>query len=174
LRLGLAAQLKRPRLDLAIKAIGDAVRQLEIEIDNLRSLIADLRPATLDDLGAEQAIKDLAGRARDGGLAVELTIDLADEHGRQADQHAGELETAMYRIVQEALTNAIRHGNARHIGIAIEDDHDTIGLTVRDDGDGFVPAAETDGYGLLRMEERAPSSSAERSRSSPRRRRAQR
>jgi signal transduction histidine kinase len=64
LRLGLAAQLKRPRLDLAIEAIGDAVRQLEIEIDNLRSLIADLRPATLDDLGAEQAIKDLAGRAR--------------------------------------------------------------------------------------------------------------
>ena len=155
LRLGLAAQLKRPRLEPAVEAIGDAVGQLEIEIDNLRSLIADLQPATLDDLGAEEAIKDLAGRARDRGLAVELTIDLADEHRRQADQHVGELETAMYRIVQEALTNAIRHGNARHIAIAIQDDHDTIGVTVRDDGDGFVPAAKTDGYGLLGMQERA-------------------
>ena len=155
LRLGLAAQLKRPQLEAAIEAIRDAVGQLEIEIGNLRSLITDLRPAKLDDLGAEEAIKDLIDRARDRGLEVELTIDLAHDQERDPHQPASELETAVYRIVQEALTNTIKHGNARRVAVQIEQDDSDVRVIVRDDGDGFDPTVNTDGYGLLRMRERA-------------------
>jgi len=153
LRVVLAAQLKRPELEPAIDAIREAVGQLEIEIGNLRSLIADLRPAALDDLGADHAIRDLADRARDRGLEVELTIDLADEQERRPD-HASELETAMYRIVQEAITNAIKRGNARRIAVEIEEDQSSLRVIVRDDGDGFDPTADMNGYGLLGMQER--------------------
>jgi signal transduction histidine kinase len=154
-RLGLAAQLKRPELQAAVAAITDAVGQLEIEIHNLRSLITELRPAALDDLGVEQALNDLADRARDRGLEVELTIGLGHDQGREPDRPASELETAIYRIVQEALTNAIKHGAARCAAIEIEEDHTTVRVTIRDDGDGFDPTTRTDGFGLLGMQERA-------------------
>ena len=155
LRLGLAAQLTRPDLEAAIDAIRHAVGRLEIEIGNLRSLITDLRPAALDELGAEQAIKDLADRARVRGLEVELTIDLARERERRRDPYAGELETAIYRIVREALANAIKHGKARRVAVEIEEDHSGVRVIVRDDGDGFDPSATPAGYGLLGMHERA-------------------
>jgi len=153
-RVGLAAQLKRPEMGAAIEAIREAVGQLEIEIGNLRSLITDLRPAALDDLGVEHAIKDLADRARDRGVEVELTIDLAREQECRPDRHGSELETTIYRVVQEAITNAIKHGNARRVAVEIEGDHSSLRIIVRDDGDGFDPTADTDGYGLLGMQER--------------------
>jgi signal transduction histidine kinase len=154
-RLGLAAQLKRPELEAAVGAIREAVSQLEIELDSLRSLITDLRPAALDDLGVEQALNDLAQRARGRGLQVDLTIDLAWEQGREPDRHVSEMETSIYRIVQEALTNAIKHGGARRAVVEIDEDDAAVRVTVRDDGAGFDPSAETDGFGLLGMQERA-------------------
>jgi signal transduction histidine kinase len=154
-RLGLAAQVKRPELETALAAIGDAMAQLEIEIGKLRSLITELRPAALDDVGAEQAIRDLADRMRDRGLEVDLTVDLAYEQGREPDRHVSEVETAMYRIVQEALTNAIKHGGARRAAVEIEEDQTLVRVTVRDDGDGFDPRAKTEGFGLIGMQERA-------------------
>ena len=154
-RLGLAAQLEGRELEAAIEAIREAVERLEIEMEKLRSLIADLRPAALDEMGAEQAIENLAERARDRGVEVELTIDLAPELGREPERRFSELETAMYRIVQEALANAIKHGNARRVAVEIAEDQTTLRLTVRDDGNGFDPIAKTDGNGLLGMQERA-------------------
>ena len=67
----------------------------------------------------------------------------------------GELETALYRITQEALTNATKHGHATRIVIEIREDPTTVHLTVRDDGNGFDPNAQSDGFGLLGMRERA-------------------
>jgi len=154
-RLNLAAQLQRPELETAVAAIRDAVGQLELEIGNLRSLIADLRPAALDDMGAEQAIRDLVEIARNRGLEVALTIDLADERGQQPDQPVSELETALYRIVQEALSNAIKHGDARRVTVEIAEDHTTVRVMIRDDGNGFDPTTKTDGFGVLGMQEQA-------------------
>jgi len=155
LRLALAAQLKNPTFDGAIDAIKDAAAQLELDMATLRSLITDLRPAALDDLGAEAAIRDLADRARGRGLEVDLAIDLAYEQGRRKDRHTSELETALYRITQEALTNAIKHGNASRVAIEIEEDQSNVRITIRDDGDGFDITAETAGFGLVGMRERA-------------------
>ncbi|MGH2855426.1 MAG: sensor histidine kinase, partial [Solirubrobacteraceae bacterium] len=69
-------------------------------------------------------------------------------------RHAPELETALYRIVQEALTNAVKHGGARRAVVEIREEGETVHLEIRDDGGGFDPTAETDGFGLLGMHER--------------------
>jgi signal transduction histidine kinase len=67
---------------------------------------------------------------------------------------AGELETGVYRIVQEALTNAVKHGHASHITLNLLEDEDRLSLTVADDGTGFDPSTWTEGFGLTGMGER--------------------
>ena len=154
LRLALAAQLRSSEPEAVIETVRDAVAQLEAEIRTLRALVTDLRPAALDDLGAQAAIEDLAERARSRGLEVDLTIDLAQEQGRNPDRHSSEVETAMYRIVQEALNNAMRHGGARRAHVEVVEHEARVRVTVRDDGSGFDPVEHTDGFGLLGMRER--------------------
>lgn len=131
-----------------------AVAQFEHEIRTLRAPVTDLRPAALDDLGAQAAIEDLAERARSRGLDVDLAIDLAYEQGRKPDRHTSEVETTMYRIIQEALNNAAKHGGARRAHVDVVVDDSTVRVMVRDDGLGFDPVAHTDGFGLLGMRER--------------------
>ncbi len=154
LRLGLAAQLQHPKSEELAETVREAVGQLEHEIHNLRSLVTDLRPAALDDLGAQAAIEDLTERARSRGLAVDLVIDLAYEQGREPDRHTSEAETTMYRVVQEALNNAMNHGAAGRAQVEVMEDASTVRVTVRDDGHGFDPIAKTEGFGLLGMRER--------------------
>ncbi len=154
LRLGLAAQARDSRPEAVMEVIRDAVTQLEQEIRSLRALVTDLRPAALDDLGAQAAIEDLAERARGRGLTVELAIDLAYEQGREPTRHVAEVETAMYRIVQEALNNAAKHGHATLAHVEVIESHSTVRITVRDDGRGFDPIAQTAGFGLIGMRER--------------------
>jgi signal transduction histidine kinase len=89
-----------------------------------------LRSGALDDLGAEAAIRDLADRASRQGLRVDLAIDLACEQGRAPDRHIIELETAIDRIIQEALNNAARHGGARRAVVEVQEDHTTVRVTV--------------------------------------------
>ena len=64
-----------------------------------------------------------------------------------------ELESAIYRIVQESLTNVIKHADAEHVEIAIVEDGE-VTITVHDDGSGFDPSQRGDGFGLLGMRER--------------------
>ncbi|HEY3971303.1 MAG TPA: sensor histidine kinase, partial [Solirubrobacteraceae bacterium] len=123
---------------------------LEEGITNLRALITDLRPASLDELGAAAAIQALGERSERHGIDVDMSIELAEDRTR----HSPEIETAMYRIVQEALTNAAKHGNAKRAIVEVHEDDTDIHLRVRDDGQGFDPTAHTDGFGLLGMHER--------------------
>jgi signal transduction histidine kinase len=155
LRVGLAARLRGASPGPLADAVREAVEQLEMEIGNLRALVTDLRPAALDDLGTEAAIRDLAERARNRGLEVDLTIDLAYEHGRASGRHTSELETAIYRIIQESLTNTSKHGEAQRASVTVEEDQTTVRITVQDDGRGFDSTAKSSGFGLLGMRERA-------------------
>lgn len=140
-----------PRADL----IGQTVEQLNSDIDNLRGIIADLRPADIDELGAEAAIKALAERFEGNGLAVDVSFKLADERRGAGGRHPPELETAVYRVIQEALTNATKHGLAQRAFIEVLEHDDTIHVTVRDDGRGFDPTVGANGFGLPGMLERA-------------------
>ncbi|MGA2010403.1 MAG: GAF domain-containing protein [Solirubrobacteraceae bacterium] len=155
LRLLLATAQRSAHPDAIAAANRQAIVQLEDEIANLRALITELRPAALDQLGTEAAIEALADRLAVAGLDVDVSADLAWERGRVRERHRPELETAIYRIVQESLTNAIKHGHAsRAIVELVEGEHD-VRIMVRDNGSGFEPGARTEGFGLLGMSERA-------------------
>jgi signal transduction histidine kinase len=155
LRLVLAAGQRSGDPEGMASAVSQAMDQLESDITNLRTLITDLRPATLDQLGEEAAIRALADRLTRLGLEIDVNVDLAYERGRAETRHLPELETALYRIVQEALTNATKHGNAKRAIIEVTEDDRTVHATVRDDGTGFDPTLETEGFGLVGMHERA-------------------
>jgi signal transduction histidine kinase len=136
------------------QAMAEGTKHLHHAISNLRSLVTDLRPPALDELGLEAALDALTERVRASGLDVDTSIDLAYEKGRATTRPPPELETALYRISQEALTNATKHGDATRAVVEIQEDDRTVRLSVRDDGRGFDVAAQTHGFGLLGMRER--------------------
>jgi signal transduction histidine kinase len=155
LRVGLSTAKRSGKHETLEQAVASAIDHLEEGITNLRALITDLRPASLDELGAAAAIQALCERAERQGLDVDVSIDLDYEQGRESQRHIPEIETAMYRIVQEALTNAAKHGKAKRAVVEISDNGDEVCLSVRDDGSGFDTSEHSDGFGLIGMHERA-------------------
>jgi signal transduction histidine kinase len=156
LRLLLGVTQRSGSAGAMAEGIGRALEQLDVDIAKLRALISDLRPPALDELGIEPAVRALADRLERNGLLVDVSVELAHHHGEAPERRAPELETAVYRVVQEALTNASRHGGARHAVVEItETEEGIISLSVRDDGHGFDPSAATSGFGVLAMLERA-------------------
>jgi signal transduction histidine kinase len=154
LRVGLSAALRGNEQDLRAAA-GSAVENVIEEIANLRTLIVELRPAALDEYGAAAAIESLAERtAARQGIAVEVHADLAWERGDAPTRQTPELESTVYRLVQESLTNAVRHAGASHVHIHVTERDGFLDIAVSDDGGGFDPAAQATGFGLLGMRER--------------------
>jgi two-component system sensor histidine kinase DegS len=122
----------------------------------MRRLIADLRPSTLDQLGLGPALEALGERTASGSaIEVKTSIDLDFEAGRSETRLRGEVEDTAYRLVQEALNNALHHGEAAHIAIEISEEDSALRLRVTDDGKGFDPSAPAGGFGLIGMRERA-------------------
>ena len=142
------------RFDLAqeVRAVLDsATEQLTAEIANLRSIITDLRPATLDELGLVPALISLGNRTA-GRTGLDVRTNLED--AATAERLAPEVETAIYRIAQEALTNIAKHAEATAVDITLQRHNGAVELEVSDDGHGFDPSASTSGFGLLGMRER--------------------
>jgi signal transduction histidine kinase len=151
LRIGLSSARRSP--ERLPDAVADAVDRLEEAITNLRALITDLRPAALDELGVKAAIEALAERSARHGIEVDVSIHLDYQQGAGA-RLTPEIETAVYRIVQEALTNAIKHGHASRAVVEVHEDRTAVEVLVRDDGLGFDTSAPSAGFGLLGMRER--------------------
>ena len=154
LRLSLSAARRKGGLQVLEQAVGQAIESLEDGVSNLRALVSDLRPAALDELGLKAAVAALCERASRNGLEIDTSLDLAYEQGRELTRHTPELETALYRIIQEALSNAAKHSHAGRAAIEIVENRAVVKLTVRDDGDGFDPATRTAGFGLLGIRDR--------------------
>jgi signal transduction histidine kinase len=154
LQLLLGSARRSGSADALAHAVGDALERIDQEIGNLRALITDLRPAALDEFGTQGAMETLALRVARNGIEVDLELDLAYEQGRVSTRHTPELEASTYRIVQEALTNAVKHGAATHARVKIREDDSTVHVVVSDDGSGFDPSAVSAGFGLLGMRER--------------------
>lgn len=155
LRIGLATADRAGGLDALTGAVRAAIGQLESDISSLRGLITELRPPVLDELGAKAAIEALAERVTSNGLIVDAAVGLAYDSGRAAQRYTPELEITMYRIVQEALSNAVKNGHATRGVVEVIEGASTIEMRIRDDGAGFDPATRTDGFGVLGMRERA-------------------
>jgi len=150
LRMLLVAAARSDNPERLFGAVRDTLTRIDEEIDGLRGLIRELRPAALDELGLAAAIEGLASRAAERG-----PIDVSADVRLHRTRHSPELETAIYRIVQEALTNAIRHAAATRATITVEESAHAIHVHVADDGHGFDPSAPGDGgFGLTGMRER--------------------
>lgn len=130
-------------------AVTERLRDVE---EALRRLSHELRPTILDDLGLDAALATLASNvAGRSGLAVRVEASI----GRLP----GPIETVLYRTVQEALSNVVRHAKATHVVVRLEREPGEIRCTIRDDGVGFAnsPGAIGDaprGLGLLGIRER--------------------
>jgi two-component system, NarL family, sensor histidine kinase DevS len=130
-----------------------AVDQLTQEIANLRSLITELRPAALDELGLAPALEALFERTRVAyGLVIDGTVELIEDD--EPPRLDPEVETAVYRVVQESLTNAARHAEADYVAVEVLRRGDTIRIAVGDDGSGFDVEQPSSGFGLTGMRER--------------------
>jgi len=154
LRVLLSAALKRDELATAQEAMREAVARIEREIGNLRSIITELRPAALDELGLRTALESLVERQREqGGLEIETELSLRGraDAGESFDQG---LEMAVYRLVQEALTNVAKHAGATRASVLVAESDGEVRVEVGDDGAGFDTAAVTAGFGLAGMRER--------------------
>lgn len=153
-RLGLSMGQRSEDVDQLRAAMQHAMGELDTRIGALRALIADLRPAALDELGVASALENLVQRVEARGVDVDLSVSLAYERGDAPTRHAPELEDSVYRIVQEALTNVLKHANATRATVSVVEHDGEIDMQVTDDGDGFATQDATVGYGIVGMRER--------------------
>lgn len=122
---------------------------VERSIDSLRRISQGLRPGMLDVLGLAAAIEHHVAQFQERtGIRCDLSMN------REEFQLGDQLATAIFRIVQEALTNVMRHAAADHVSVMIEDAPDHIRVRVEDDGQGFVLPSQKKTFGLLGIQER--------------------
>jgi signal transduction histidine kinase len=145
------ASAERPDLANHVAALAEIAERLDRDVDQL---VWELRPTALDDLGLRAALANYIQEwSERSHIAAELhTTGLLDE------RLGSEVETALYRIAQEALNNAAKHSRARRVEVILERRPDCVLLILEDDGVGFAEAdtaSTRQGYGLVGMQERA-------------------
>ena len=152
LNLKLCQQSMREDPDMAHEYLAKANALVRETIDEAHRLIEDLRPAVLDDYGLIPALQEeLRKRLEPLGIGIRL------ETAGEMEAFPAEMTTAAFRIVQEAVTNVIRHANARQVNVRVERAADGLTVTVEDDGTGLPGKDRLDlgGLGILGMQERA-------------------
>lgn len=135
-----------------LKRIKDLIAEAT---ERMYDLILDLRPSSLDDIGLRAALRSLIERTLEpAGISWELQVPGTD--GRLSQ----EIETTLFRILQEAITNVLKHAEAEHVTLNLCQFDGQIRVEIRDDGVGFEPSAINDpsdgsrGLGLMGMRER--------------------
>lgn len=148
--LGLNAIGEEPGSEHA-RAEAERLRELVTQaLQDVRRLAVELRPKALDDFGLLPALKRLGtGFSEQTGIRVEVESFLGDE------RLPSEIETALYRIVQESLTNVVKHARASSVSVLVTRKSGSVIAVIEDDGRGFDTVASRDtGLGLVGMEER--------------------
>jgi signal transduction histidine kinase len=134
----------------ALAALAELREQVVSALQDVRRLAVELRPAVLDDFGLVPALE-------------RLTDSFAEQSDIRVDFHSAlgetrlpsEVETTLYRVVQESLTNIVKHANAHNISVSIAPRGSTVAAVIEDDGAGFDQrAVRGEGVGLLGMRER--------------------
>jgi len=153
LKVLLSSVLQRDDPEQNEAVMREAVDEIETAIGNLRGIISDLRPAALDDLGLRAALRALIERREQDDLEITSELLLPDARAGEARLSA-ELETTVYRLVQEALTNIVKHARAHHVRVMVIAKDGEVNVEVRDDGAGFEVDGPTAGFGLTGIRER--------------------
>jgi signal transduction histidine kinase len=123
------------------KDLDRVVQLVQQTVGEARYVIADLRPTALDDLGLGAAVRLQVEKISDEGSEVDYEEALGDE------RLPAEVETAMFRVTQEALTNVRKHAPSARVKISLRYSNNCVHLNVRDWGPGFDPEKATDGGG---------------------------
>ncbi len=134
-----------------LERITDLKRTTDGVMENLHRLAMDLRPASLDHLGLTAALQQYADLCSQR-YALDVQFEVV---GLENARLPADVEIALYRIVQEALTNVARHARATRADVLLERRGNRLVLIVEDDGIGFMPAQQTNRLGLFGMHERA-------------------
>ncbi len=131
----------------------ELIQQTDSVIDGLHRLAIDLRPPSLDHLGLEAVVRQLTGTAA-ANQGLEIRFKARGFTGRRLPPV---IETALYRVVQEAMANVARHAHASRVDLLLEHRGDRAMVMVEDDGVGFEPSLVQRGnhFGLLGLKERA-------------------
>lgn len=117
-------------------------------LDDTRELSRLLRPKILDDLGLEAALNWLTRTlSHNSDLSIQLHVD-------ECNDLSLDLQTLVFRITQEALTNSIKHANATHCIVRLKKQEPGIHLDIVDDGKGFIVSSVNDGFGLESIKDR--------------------
>ncbi|QOC21210.1 PAS domain-containing sensor histidine kinase [Wenzhouxiangella sp. AB-CW3] len=151
IKMGMQAVRGGPGVD---GILDTATAEVDRLIRHVRELSLQLRPSVLDDLGLEAALNWLIAQHKRAGMKLDLHVDL------DGQRPSAEVETACFRVVQEALTNVRRHAGAEHVEVRVGCRHGQLDLLIRDDGEGFDAhraqehAGRGRSLGLLSMEER--------------------
>jgi two-component system sensor histidine kinase UhpB len=145
------SQIPEEAPDLVRSRLDDSLALVEETTDRVRSVMAELRPPVLDDYGLVAALRWYGGQfASRMDIAVEV-------QGEEPDPRLpARVESALFRIAQEALTNVAKHAQATQTTVTVEVEEETVRMVVADDGVGFsTEPDERRGWGLLTMSERA-------------------
>jgi signal transduction histidine kinase len=146
--LGLKAIEEAEDAEERARALASVRQQVVETLHDIRRLAVELRPKALDDFGLVAAVERLAETVGEQtGMRVEV-------EARLDERLPTEVETALYRIVQEALTNVVKHADARAVSVVLARTDGAITAVVEDDGRGFDTGARTEGLGLAGMRER--------------------
>jgi signal transduction histidine kinase len=132
-----------------------AIEHVDRGIRNLQGLITELRPAALDDLGVGAAIEALARQSSERSeIEIDVDVDLAADDDATPRRLQPGLEATIYRLVQEAMNNAIKHAEPKRISVTVSRHDECVDVTVADDGKGFDPDVAERSFGLIGMNER--------------------
>jgi signal transduction histidine kinase len=147
--LGLSALEKAKDGDARRTAVATLRELVVATLQNVRRLAVELRPTALDDFGLTAALERLtANFSEQTGIAIELEAGLGQE------RLPSDVETVLYRLVQEALTNVVKHAHAQHVSIVLRRKEGAVTAVIEDDGRGFADGQGEDGLGLVGMRER--------------------
>jgi signal transduction histidine kinase len=150
LELSRLASLRTAPEEQFQQRLEDVHRLIAESIRGVRDLSMSLRPAMLDELGLGSALRWQA-REFEKRSGIEVDVQLDGDLEGLPDAH----RTGIYRVVQESLTNCVRHSKAESVRIGLYGGKDQIRLTIQDDGVGFVPGqAVPEGLGLVGIRER--------------------
>ena len=132
-------------------AVGEVRELVRSTLQDVRQLAVELRPSALDDFGLVAALERLTETfGEQTGISVHFQQLLPT-----SDRLPPEVETALYRIVQESLTNIVKHARAANVSVVLARKDDSVSVVVEDDGVGFDPqVVRDDGMGLVGMRER--------------------
>jgi signal transduction histidine kinase len=155
LLLGLRA-MEETTADANVRQHAESLRKMGAGIhEDLRRIVRGLRPAILDQLGLVAAIEQLVDEVRNAGIS---TVEFSAA-GLKGLRLSADLESTAFRIVQEAISNSVRHSSATHLEISMNVVKDALALRVADNGQGFEGSTILNGgngsYGLLGIRERA-------------------